>query len=222
MARIVFFTLLSLLTLSVLAADRLTFPIPKYFKLHVIADDLNFNGASMSMTGFETNKKAEEIFEFYHEEWDGKIKTSHFGDWIIYSHLNKGLLFTVQFKQKGQLQISGILALSNLPGIQPKDFAHLGKGFPMQRDTKVANDIKADDGGRISRTLLLINDHSLQSNLKFYQTTLIKQGWTMQFKEETVTGSSTAMLLAKDNSTLNIMMTYSDGETKIQAVRMDN
>ncbi|WP_065188323.1 hypothetical protein [Shewanella woodyi] len=221
-SRIIIFTLLCLLTLSAPAADRLTFPIPKFFKLNVIADDLNFNGANMSMTGFETNKTAEDIFHFYQQEWDGKINTSYFGNWIIYSHLKKGLLFTVQFKQKGQLQISGILALSNLPGIQSEDFAHLGKGFPMPKDTKVANDIKADDGGRLSRTLLLINKQSLQSNFKFYQNKLSNEGWTIQYQQKTPASRSAAMLLAKDNSTLNLMMEYSDGETKIQAVRMDN
>ncbi|MCL1037377.1 hypothetical protein L2750_09440 [Shewanella submarina] len=203
------------------ATDRITFPVPKFFKLHVISDTMQFNSVDMSITGFETNRSSEEIYEFYHRKWQGKIKTSHFGEWTIYSHLNEGLLLTVQFKKDSPLQISGMLALSNLPGLKQQDLANLGKGFPMPKNTKVANDIKADDGGRSTRSLLLINNNSVSSNLKFYKKKLVSDGWVIQ-PPATESGTIAGLLLNKENSTLNIMIASQDGETRIQVVRIDN
>ena len=203
------------------AQESVQFPIPKFFKLQVVADDLVFNGVDMSITGFDTNKSPEDIYQFYQDAWQGEIKESAFGDWIIYSHLKEGLLYTVQFQQLDKLQISGTLTISNLPSLQKKQLKGLGEGFPKARNTRVANDIKAYDGLRESRHLLLVNKMSVASNMVFYKSALTGQGWVLQHGES---GSpeGKALLFAKENSTLNVAMTSRDGQTFIQAIRIDN
>lgn len=203
------------------AQESVQFPIPNFFKLQVVADDLVFNGVDMSITGFDTNKSPEEIYQFYQDAWRGEIRESAFGDWIIYSHLKDGLLYTVQFQQLDKLRISGTLAISNLPSMEKKRLKNLGEGFPMARNTKVANDIKAYDGLRESRHLLLVNKMSVTSNMVFYKSALTGQGWVLQHGES-ASSEGEALLFAKDNSTLNLAMTNRDGQTFIQAIRIDN
>ncbi|MCH1926563.1 hypothetical protein L9G74_17230 [Shewanella sp. C32] len=210
-----------LITFGTQAQESVQFPIPKYFKLQVVADDLVFNGVDMSITGFDTNKSPKDIYQFYQNAWRGEIRESAFGDWIIYSHLKDGLLYTVQFQQLNKLRISGTLAISNLPSVEKTQLKNLGKGFPMSRNTKVANDIKTYDGLRESRHLLLVNKMSMASNMVFYKSTLTGQGWVLQHEEST-SSEGGALLFAKESSTLNLAMTNRDGQTFIQAIRIDN
>ncbi|MGZ9899912.1 hypothetical protein [Shewanella gaetbuli] len=216
--------LIHLLLVSLLAAPafaaQVYFPIPAFFKLHVVADKMEFNSVTMSISGFNTSKSAAEIYAFYHKEWHGEINSSAYGDWTIYSHIKDGILYTVQFKQQ-QLATLGFIALSNLPGVQSSKLADLGEGFPMPQNTLVANDIKANDAGRMSRVLLLTNKHSVNSNFKYYQRTLTMQGWIIQHQQPSANNKA-GLVLAKNNTSLNIVIVNDGNLSNIQVVSIEN
>lgn len=216
---ITFLTIVYLFIAPVYAMN-VHFPIPKFFKLHIVADEMNYNSVTMSISGFDTNKSATDILEFYTKEWDGEIKTSHYGEWIIYSHLKEGILYTVQFKEN-KLSITGFIALSNLPGVQSKKLKRLGDGFPMPKNTKVANDIRTNEAGRMSRMLLLTNSQSVNSNYEYYRRILSMQGWEIQY-EEKFSKNRAGLVLAKNNSTLNVVILKDNKKSNIQAIRIDN
>lgn len=201
-------------------AKQQVFPVPEFFSLHIVADQMQFNGVAMSVSGFTTTRSAKDIEAFYRQQWQEEIRVVEVDGLHVISHLSKGLLYTVQFTlnpHPGSL-IEGYVSLSNLPTVSKSNRITLGRGFAMPGGTEVLNDMTSDDGGRKTRMLWLHNKLSVSANISFYQRRLQSEGWTTTFLQE---GDRQAggLIVKKGNTEMNVTVTRVNGVTQLLVIQ---
>ncbi|MCO7223842.1 hypothetical protein [Pleionea sp. CnH1-48] len=207
---------------SDVAAKDPIFPVPDSFKISMVSDSLDFNGFELQPMEFETDDTEEEINAFYLKEWGREgIKYSDIPGWKITSHIEKGMLFTVQIPKKEGKRlkgsvIRGYLGISNLPSIK-KLSRKLGKGFPMLPGTKVFNDILQNDLGKEARTLWMVNEKGVSRNLEHISKYYKSKGWTVLEKAKPESNGS-ALMMNKGGSSLDMSVQKMGKYTHILAV----
>ncbi|NVJ51654.1 MAG: hypothetical protein HWE13_00690 [Gammaproteobacteria bacterium] len=205
-------------------ASKILFPVPDSFELNIIADQLNFNGFELQPVAFKTSDSIEEIEQYYLKQWTREgIKYADIPGWRIISHLEDGMLYTVQIevvkeglRREGSV---GYLGISNLPSIK-KDPGELGDGFPKLSNTMVLNDIKQNDLGREARTLWMVNDQSITRNLNHIENWFRNQGWLTQASLE-MTKDAAGLIMNKDNQKLDLSIQRFGAKTHILAVQSE-
>lgn len=211
--------LISFSCCSAIAKERV-FPVPDFFNLHIVADQMQFNGVAMSVSGFTTTKARAEIEKFYREHWQEQIRVVEVDGLHVISHLNQDLLYTVQFtvnQDPGSI-IEGFISLSNLPTVSKANKIILGHDFDMPGGTEVINDMTSDDGGKKTRMLWLHNTLTVSANVSFYQRKLQADGWTTTFKSETDRQTG-GLIVKKDNSEMNVTVTRVNGVTQLLVIQ---
>jgi hypothetical protein len=197
-----------------------SFPVPDNFELHIVADDMEFNGMTMAVSGFSTTRNPVEVESFYSEAWGEDIRKASINKLVVLSHIDDDLLYTVQFNEpeEPQFQLQGFLAISNLPGMRSeKDFSY-GKGFPMLSDTKVVNDMKTHDMGKHNRMLWLTNKSSVTTNFNFYKREFIGDGWSVINSENRLREKEAGLALARSGEKLNISIIGKNALTQVMAI----
>ena len=215
----------ALLTVMLLACPvalhaDVSFPVPDEFELHIVADDMEFNGMTMAVSGFSTSRNPTEVESFYRDAWGDEIRKARMNDLVVLSHINDDLLYTVQFNQpeQPQMQLQGFLAISNLPGMRSaKDFSY-GKGFPMLSDTKVVNDMKTHDMGKNNRMLWLTNKSSVTTNFNFYRREFVNDGWSVIHSENRLRNKEAGLALSRSGENLNISIIGKNSLTQVLAI----
>ncbi|WP_041523879.1 hypothetical protein [Gilvimarinus agarilyticus] len=210
-----------LLVASPLAfCDDISFPVPDYFDLHVVADDMEFNGMNMAVSGFSTTKTAEEVELYYRKEWGEEFRKGRMDKLVVLSHIDDGLLYTVQFNESKNehLQLQGFLAISNLPGMRSERDMRFGEGFPMLSDTKVVNDMKSNDLGRNNRMLWLTNKSSVTTNYNFYRREFTNDGWSVVHSDNLLREKKAGLALSRSGEMLNISIVGKSSLTQVLAI----
>lgn len=209
---------MSLFSCTTFASQR-EFPVPEFFNLHIVADQMQFNGVAMSVSGFSTTKPRQAIEAYYRQQWQDKIRVVEVQGLHVISHLDDGLLYTVQFtapNDDGGL-IDGFISLSNLPTVSKQNKIELGQGFAKPSGTDVLNDMTSNDGGKRTRMLWLHNRLSVAANVGFYQRNLESDGWLTTFvndSERQVGG----LIVKKGNTEMNVTVKRSSGSTQILVI----
>ncbi len=204
---------------TAMAAQRV-FPVPEFFNLHIVADQMQFNGVAMSVSGFTTTKSRTDIEAYYRQQWQEQIRIVEVDGLHVISHLNKGLLYTVQYtiNQAAGSLIEGFISLSNLPTVSKANKITLGSGFSMPGGTEVLNDMTSDDGGKKTRMLWLHNKLSVSANVSFYQQRLGSDGWLTTFVHNTGRQAG-GLMVKKGNTEMNITVTRVNGVTQLLVIQ---
>lgn len=144
-----------------------------------VADDMKQNNVPMRIKRFTSAMSVNEVIDFYRDQWreGGKIKTveNDLQDWKIIGRGFGDFYVTVQAKpaakggSEGFIAATMLLAASTVPGVDQK--------FPRMPGTQVMSDSMSNDLGKIGKTLVLKNSHSVQSNVSHYQSVMPTQGW---------------------------------------------
>jgi|GEM_PF-4473413 len=205
-------------------AGKILFPVPDSFELNVIADEVNFNGFDLQPVAFRTPDSLAEIEKYYLKEWTREgIKYADIPGWRIISHLEDGMLYTVQIevrkdglKREGS---AGYLGISNLPSLKD-DIGELGEGFPKLSNTFVLNDIKQNDLGKKARTLWMVNDQSVQRNISHIESWFNRNGWLTQ-KNQKLSSEAAGLIMNKNNEKLDLSIQKIGDKTHILAVQSE-
>ncbi|SEH81045.1 hypothetical protein SAMN05660691_01606 [Rheinheimera pacifica] len=213
------FFVFTLFCCTAMASQR-EFPVPEFFNLHIVADQMQFNGVAMSVSGFTTAKSAKDIETFYRQQWQDEIRVVEVEGLHVISHLHKGLLYTVQYSinQQPSSIIEGFISLSNLPTVSKVNKITLGSGFAMPGGTEVLNDMTSDDGGRKTRMLWLHNKLSVSANVAFYQRRLESDGWISTFVQD-ANRQAGGLIVKKGNTEMNITVTRVNGVTQLLVIQ---
>jgi hypothetical protein len=208
------------------------FKAAKFMRVTVVADAMIYNGLPMRAYEFTASKSVDKVEAFYAELWGKELKKSQAGPWTVLSHFDGTYLFSVQVEEDDTQRAVGLLSVSE-PGAVSAKF-ELGEGFPMPQSSTVVNDISAQDLGKNSRTLVLVNDQSVASNLRFYRRHYEQRGW-MELAPSDPTAKkkgsgkssrgglddANALLMSKGGDELNMSFDEVDGRTVVVAVEVD-
>ena len=218
----IFLYLLSGLMLSFSATAKPKFPTPPNSNITVISDKMVVNGIPMNIKLFASKESAGEILDYYRRVWPegtkkqpGYTETGALAPWRILTRVEDGYLMTVQVKpaenNKGS---SGYLAISKLP--QPDKAPDLGKDFPKMRGTHVVNDIQSKDLAKRGRTIMMMNQASVNTNANFYKNYYENLGWASEM-DKTVSGGQTHSLRFRDGNQSVSIVIHAGQRTSITA-----
>lgn len=208
------------------------FKAAKFMRVTIVANAMVYNGLPMRAYEFTASKGVDKVEAFYTRLWGKELKKSQAGQWTVLSHFDGTYLFSVQVEEDDMQRAVGLLSVSE-PGAVSAKFK-LGEGFPMPPSSTVVNDISAQDLGKNSRTLVLVNDRSMSSNRRFYRRHYEQRGWVELMpsdpKAKKVGGrrsssggpdSTNALLMSKGGDELNMNFERVDGRTVVVAVEVD-
>ena len=178
-----------LLSLSSIAKTP-EFPPPPDSAVEWVAQNIEMNGNKTAIRAFHSDDSIEKVVEFYRKEWrrpaekgkPGYMETIDAAPWYIITRIEDGFLLTVQVQvQKNNKDASwGYLSISPLPKNPDKEPAELGSSTPKMPGSHVLNEMKSNDPGKKANTLIIANDHSIDSNAAFYRNHYQGSGWTTE------------------------------------------
>lgn len=196
-------------------------PVEDDMTITVVADHMDFNGVQMAGYEVHSRRRLSEVVDFYKSAWKGSVAVSEMqvdpgsGPWTVLSHRDGDYLITIQLQPDEPSGCSGFAAVSDAFSGKQR---HQAENFPMPAGSKVINDIAASDPGKHSRTLVLQNNDSVQSNLDFYRAQLQRQGWS-EIGNTDEAGlpqqwqGQQALLMNRDGDQINLAVAQSDAGT---------
>ncbi|GEM_PF-1727108 len=192
----------------------------------VVSDHMNFNGIEMSGYELHSQRSLDEVIAFYKSAWKGRVAVSQMqaglnpSPWTVLSHRDGDYLITLQLQPDDPSGCSGFVSVSDVFG---GERSRPASDFPMPSGSKIVNDITAKDPGKRSRTLVLQNSDSVQSNLDFYRAQLQRQGWSEV--SDMATGAlpqqwqnPQAFLMNRNGDELNLAVDRSAGTSTVVIV----
>lgn len=157
-------------------------PDPPQSEVAWVAENMTQNGVPMKIKNFSSRLGKKSITDFYMSKWSGssgkKPVMNEAGEWTIIGKLEGKYLLTVQAK-KNKNGSEGFLAISTLPAVAKADSFRTDTKFPRMPGTKLMSDTRSIDDGRVGKTLILKNNHSVKSNATFYTNRLKSKGWAL-------------------------------------------
>ncbi|WMS87247.1 hypothetical protein [Pleionea litopenaei] len=205
---------ISLLISSVQAVDFNVheIPVPKFFKVQVVADHMNMNGIDMGVLQFQTKESFSAIESFYKSEV-GEIKVSALDTMRVVSWLDDDKLFSVQVNYDDFNRVNhGFITVSNMPQFMNKQ-VELGKDFPLPSRSTVINDIKAQDLNKNSRTLWINNNSTVKNNIAFYKSHYQREGWRLDHEMIKPDGNSGVLMMSLGANELNLVANINEAMT---------
>lgn len=169
------------------------FPPPPDAAVEWVGQNIEMNGIKSSIRAFHSSKSIEKVVEFYRKEWKrpvekgkpGFMETIDAAPWYIMTRIEDNYLLTVQVQVQrnndtaswGYLSISPLPDISNMNSNKPVE---LGSSTPKMPSSHVLNEMKSDDPGKKANTLIIANNHSIESNAAFYRNHYQGSGWTTE------------------------------------------
>ena len=181
---------------SVESIAAVEIPSPSWVERTLVADNMVINGLPSVVHYFETDRKLEELLDFYRQKWDESVaqkagyREAEVGPWHVISKIEGQYLLTVQAQQKDAFATKGYLAIGDLSAVQnQKD---QGKSVPKMSGSKIVNDLVSNDPGKKGRTMMIANSFSVSSNTEYYRNYYLSRGWGQLMDQ----GSNEAQVLA--------------------------
>ena len=162
---------------SVWGTDYPEFPTADFMDVTVAAGNIDYNGVPMRIFRFRTGESVESVEQFYNSEWKGSIAREDVRRWKVLSHRKGDFLLTVQIRTGETLVTHGTLSAAPVFSDSLEPGGDLGEGVNTMPGARVINDIRAVDGGKSSRTLVLAHPDSVRRTADYYQSLYEGQGW---------------------------------------------
>lgn len=216
------FLLFCVCTLSppVRAGEFPDLKLPDSMHVKVVANSMRMNGLKTRVYAFRTDKSADEVAAWFADQWD-KMARSQFGRWDILAHREDGYLITVQMQKRDLQGIGGYIALSDVFAAVEGDREPPVVSLPMLPDTRVVQNLRADDLGRESHTLVLVSEKSASANLDFYRNYFRNEGFDPISRGALAKGAGAgAMILNNGSAQLNLAAAEHNGQTVITIVKV--
>jgi hypothetical protein len=198
------------------------FPLTDDMRVARLGDSLRVNGNDVNVRTFTSTESAQEIVDFYREEW-GEEKNSEPGytvnnlkqPWTLITRIEDDYLLTVQVQESDNDGSKGMLAVSRLPDRNraPK----LGEGFPSMGGSDVINEVVSKDPGQTGRTMMVGNKHDMATNVDFYRNRYNTEGWSVDM-DRSLGGIMHVLAVRKSRRRVNLVISEGpDGGTLIVA-----
>ncbi len=200
------------------------FPPPPESRVEWVGKNLNVNGIKSAVRAFHSRKSIEKVVQFYRKEWKrpveddmpGYMETIDAAPWYIISRIEDGYLMTVQVqvKQNDKSGSWGYLSTSPLPGKVDKP-PQLGKNVPKMPGSHVMTEVKSKDPGKNANTMIISNNHSLNSNVAFYRNHYQGKGWTAETDRDLGSGKVHSLVYKNKRNRVTMMFMKDKNATRI-------
>ncbi|OEC35699.1 hypothetical protein SAMN05216600_104207 [Pseudomonas cuatrocienegasensis] len=199
------------------ACDFDDFPVLDEMVVASIAEQLQWNNQPMNVKAFSLDGPLSTVLAFYSEQWQGAVDVTRFGEWQQVLHISEACLMLVQV-QAHQGKSTGRLMLVNPPAEALATRA-LGSGVPMPPDAVVVSDMQTDDAGREGQLVMLASTESLEDNLRWYQSEMLRGGW--QANHVAQQQNDATLIYSKGRKQFAVVLLRHEGFTQILLNRME-
>lgn len=146
-----------------LAASTEDLPLPPGVSVSIVGEDMVVNGVPLRAYEYYWAEGEGGLIEEYRRLWrensDGgapALIVSSLGDWSLFSHVEGGLNFSVQYRREGIKGLRVLLGVSPLPNMMAKKRRALGRSeMQTPPGMKLLSTVRSTDGGRVHETYWL-------------------------------------------------------------------
>lgn len=193
------------------------FPVLDEMVVASIAEQLQWNNQPMNVKAFSFDGPESSITAFYAGKWQDAVDFSKFGDWQQILHISEECLMMVQV-QAHNGQSSGRLMLVNPPAAELASRV-LGSGVPMPPDAVVVSDMQTQDGASQGQLVMLASSESLEDNLRWYQSEMLRAGW--QTNHLAQQQNDATLICSKGREQLSVVFLRHEGFTQMLLNRVE-
>lgn len=195
--------------------------LPESMQVQVVSNGMRVNGLKTRIYAFRSPQDADVLAGYFNTQWDERIARSRFGPWDILAHRAGGYLVTVQMRSDTMQGTRGYIAFTNIFAAAESGRNPPEVDLPMLPGTEVVQNLRADDLGRESHTLVLASKQSASQNLDFYRTYFRRRGFEPISRGALAKAANGgAMILNRGSAQLNVAVAEREGITIITIVKV--
>ncbi|MEM5551765.1 hypothetical protein HJP15_12350 [Pseudoalteromonas sp. NEC-BIFX-2020_002] len=190
----------------------------------VVSDGMLVDGLQMKAWEFKSKNSLSENVDFFTKKWQPKSDVfthKQLNEWEVLNAVIGDVIYTAKLRKVGNSYTSGYIATSKEPDNRLQLIDNTLQGFPMPSGTTVIREIKSEDGGKISSTMILDNNFSVKSNLSFYKKYYTKYNWAIDKAAYTEQLDNGVFMTRNGPNNVNITFMRKKGRTFITVVRED-
>lgn len=208
---------------NALAMDLGDVAVPANSRTAWVADDIVQNGVRMQIQQFESALSIEQVLAFYRTRWGlgstpdnpGYVENV-VGEWQVISRLKGDQNIALQLKPGKASGTEGFLSIADLSTLQADGYRQ--PDFPKPDQTELVSSSVSSDTGRLATTLIMMNPHSVRSNLAYYQSRMPSNGWSQSYSQ--MMSDTGVLMYSRDGGTAEIAISRSDDGRSVVLVNL--
>lgn len=196
--------------------------LPASMSVEIVAKQMKMDTLNARVYAFRTNDTPDDLEAFFSRQWE-HVARAQAEPWDVLSHRDGGFLITIQSRTDIGLQTQGFIAITDLFDAADENRSSPSLAFPLPRGTQVIQDLRSDDEGRKSRTIVLKSNLSVTEGLDFYRNHFQREGYEPVSRGALSRGSEGgAMLLNRGGETMDVTAVGQDAGSILTIVKRSN
>jgi hypothetical protein len=209
----VWLILITMLWMSPCWAGWPDVPSPRNSKIEQIGEQVRLNGIPMRMQRVLSTNKPAEMIRFYRSVLGPKHAEQKLPDGLLLAQGQGDYFVTIRIKVLGSALTETLIAVSDARGAQ--NAADRPLGFSIPAETQVLSDMESTDAGKASRQLVLLNNHSVDTNVDFITRSLQAQGYKPQPDGAQHLESGRILMFGGANREARLIVMRKDGASNV-------
>ena len=188
-------------------------PSPRNAKVEQIGEQVRLNGVPMRMQRVLSDDKPKAVIQFYRAALDPKYIEQKLPDGILFAQGRGDYFVTVRVKVLGPSFTETLVSVSDARGAE--NAANRPLGFPIPAETQVLSDMESTDAGKVSRQLVLMNNHSIDANVVSITKALRERGYKPQSGDTQNLESGRVLMFGGANREARLVVVRKDGVSNV-------
>jgi hypothetical protein len=202
---------------NVHAFDLSSVRIPDNTEAYWVGQGINHNGVSMDIKQLQSKHSSDELITYYKNMWEADgggegvgYTVQDAGDFKIISKIEGNHNIVVQLRDDSRGHAEGYLSAIDISTL---DGANSNDDFPSLANTTLISKTITDDPGKSAVTRVMMNNHSVESNVNFYKSKLESDGWKHAYSHSE--NKSFVGFYNRDNKSMEIAVSKQPGKETV-------
>lgn len=167
----------------------------------------------MRMQRVLSDDKPKAVIQFYREALGTRRAEETLPDGILLAQGRGDYFVTVRVKVLAPSFTETLVSVTDARGAQ--NAANRPLGFPMPTETQVLSDMESTDAGKVSRQLVLMNNHSIDANVASITKALQERGYEPQSGDTQNLESGRVLMFGGVNREARLVVVRKDGASNV-------
>ena len=181
-----------------------------------VGENIQHNGVAMDVKLLKSQRPVDEVMNFYRDLWgadgaqgEGYVEQT-VGDYQIISRIEGNHNIVVQLKRDGTGYTEGYLSAIDITTLDKADDRD---DFPSLPNTTLVSKTVSNDSGKEGVTRVLMNSHSVFSNVEFYKSQLESGGWKQTYSR--TKGDTVFTFYNRSNMSMELAISRQPGKDTV-------
>lgn len=188
-------------------------PAPPGSRIESIGENVRLNGVPMRMQRVLSMGKAGEIVQFYRKALGPRLAEETLPDGRLLSQGRGDYFLTVRVKRLGPSLTETLVSVSDARAAQ--NAAGRPLGFQLPSNSELLSDMESTDNGKMSRQLVFLNGHSVQSNVDSITKILGSRGYRPQTEGARKSINESVLMFGGNQREARLVVVRKDGNSNV-------